>query len=392
MEKQRLIYLLEQYLAGKATAEEQQELSAVLKADADRDLFTTVLAEMMHQETPVIPANPAAWEKMVQDIVRIDKSPVKPVAATTGKTFRLYRWAAAAAILVLVSTAIYFFTNRSQQPDLAGTGKAIPALAITPVNKNVLTLTDGSQVLLDEVNNGLIATQGHTTITKQDKQIIYATTGSEGATGYHVISTARGSDYELVLTDGSHVWLNAASSFRFPVTFSGSERIVELLGQAWFDVQHADKLPFLVHSNTLTTSVLGTAFDIKDYPGEKTRMVSVQRGKVKVQAGNKVLATLEKGQQVRVTDSIIHQQAIDVTAIAGWKQGDLIYEDETLEAIIADLQRVFNDSVVIKTTALKDIIATGTFNKRIGIQQALETICKLTDTHLSQENGIYIIE
>lgn len=395
MEKQQLAYLLEQHLAGQTTTQEQQELAAILEADADRDLFKAVLAEMMHHETPAFPANREPWQKMVQDIVSIDRSPakVKPIETTTGRTFRLYRWAAAAAVLLLVATGIYFFTNRRQQPDLTSTEKPLPALAITPVNKNMLVLTDGTRVLLDEVKNGPIATQGNITITKQDKRITYTATDPDDAIGYQVISTARSSDYEIVLTDGSHVWLNAASSIRFPTSFSRHERTVELSGEAWFDVQHAEKVPFLIHSGQLTTSVLGTAFDIKAYPGEKNMSVSVQRGKVKVQAGNKILATLEKGQQVKVTsDTLIRQQRIDTAAIAGWKQGDLIYKDETLEDIVADLQRVFKDSIIIKNAALKDVMTTGVFNKHMDIQQVLELICKVIDSRLSKKDGIFIIE
>jgi ferric-dicitrate binding protein FerR (iron transport regulator) len=393
MEKQRLTWLLEQHLAATATAQEQQELSAIVKADTDRELFKTVLEAMMQQETPAFPANPQVWQKMVQDIAGIDRSSAAPVEISRARTFRLYRWTAAAAILLLISTGIYFFSNRGRQPALAATEKTMPALAITPVNNNVLTLSDGSQILLDEVKNGPIAMQGHTIITKQDKQITYTSTDPADDAGYHVISTARGSEYEVVLTDGSHIWLNAASSIRFPTFFSGAERIVDLSGQAWFDVQHADKMPFLVHSGALTTSVLGTAFDIKYYPGEKNSVVSVQRGKVKVQAGAKILAVLEKGQQVQIsTDTTIHQQPIDAVAIAGWKQGELIYNDETLEAIVADLQRVFKDSVVIKNTAIKDVMARASFNKRIGMQQALELICNVVNGHLTKKDGIFIIE
>lgn len=393
MEKQRLTYLLERHLSAAITAAEQQELAALLQADTDRELFNTVLAELMQQETPAFPANPEVWQKMVQDIAAVDRPSATPARPATGRIFRLYRWAAAAAVLIIVSAVIYFFSNLGNQSSLTTTEKKMPALAMTPVAKNVLILSDGSQVLLDEVKNGPIATQGHTTITKQDKRIIYTTTDPGDAAGYHVIATARGNEYEIVLTDGSHVWLNAASSIRFPTAFSGPERIVSLSGQAWFDVQHADKLPFRVHSGTLTTSVLGTAFDIKDYPGDKNKVVSVQRGKVKVEAGAKVLATLEKGQQVKViADTIIHQQPVDIASIAGWIQGDLIYNDETLEDIVADLQRVFKDSVVIKTAALKDVMARGSFNKRIGMQQALELICNVANCHLSKENGIFIIE
>jgi transmembrane sensor len=353
-----------------------------------------------NQDSPVeIPASFAASEtehekRLLQKIMQKAALDTTEAPGHRARVLTPYRWwAAAAAVLLLISTGIYFLSNRSGNTGLAATQKNLPALDITPVGKNVLTLPDGSKIWLDDVKNGPIAKLGHTTITRQDNRIIYTSTDPDDAAGYHVISTARGSIYEVVLTDGSHIWLNAASSIRFPSAFSGPERIVNLSGEAWFDVEHADKLPFLVHSRTLTTSVLGTAFDIRDYPGEKDRMVSVQRGKVKVQSGAKVLATLIKGQQVKVNaDAIARQEPVDTLAIAGWKQGTLMYIDETLEAIVADLQRVFNDSIVIKNTSLKDIKTAGVFNKRTGLQQTLAILCNITDSHLSKKNGIFIIE
>jgi transmembrane sensor len=254
------------------------------------------------------------------------------------RTLTPYRWwAAAAAVLLLISVATYFFN------------------------------------------------------AKRDSSRQFAVTDSTGA--HQIVSTSPGEIKKVVLPDGSLVWLNSASSIRYPTTFNDQERVVNLSGQAWFDVQHADKVPFLVHSASFTTSVLGTAFDIRDYPGEQNKVVSVQRGKVKVQAGYKTLATLEKGKQVKVTaGNSILQQPIDTSAIAGWKQGDLIYQDETLASIIADLQRVYKDSVVIKNTSLANTKATSSFNKRIGMQQALAIICNITDSHLSKKNGVFIIE
>jgi ferric-dicitrate binding protein FerR (iron transport regulator) len=225
--------------------------------------------------------------------------------------------------------------------------------------------------------------------SKHDSRSKYALTDS---TTYQIVSTSTGEIKKVVLPDGSLVWLNSASSIRYPNTFNDKERVVDLSGQAWFDVQHADQVPFLVHSASFTTSVMGTAFDIKDYPGEKDQMVSVQRGKVKVQAGANLLATLEKGKQVKVISGKVHQQSIDTSGIGGWKQGNLVYADETLGAIAADLQRVFKDSIQIKNTALKDVRTTGVFNKRTGMQQILAIICNITDSHLSKKNGIFIIE
>jgi len=393
MNHQRLTWLLDQHLANKATEQERQELLDLVKANADEDLFKQVLSEKMQEEIPGLPVHAAPWQKMIQDIVNVDKIPVASAKRST-RVFALYRWvAAAAAVLLLIGSGIYFFMSRRPGAGLAASQKTLPALAVTPVNKNLLQLSDGSSIWLDEVKNGKIAKYENTTITKQDSQIIYTTTGHSTATYYNVVSTARSSQYEVMLPDGSRVWLNSGSSIRFPASFTGKERSVELLGEAWFDVQHADKIPFVIHSGDIATSVMGTAFDVKAYPGEQSMIVAVQRGTVKVQSGNKLLAILEKGRQVKVmADARYFQSAIDTANIAGWKKGNLYYKDERLADIVADLQRVFNDSIQIKQASLKEVITTVSFNKNTGLRKALDIICRITDARLSESNGIFIIE
>jgi transmembrane sensor len=392
MSKERLTWLLEQHLADKISAQERLELFELVKANDNEELFKQVLSELLQTETAGVPVHAAPWQTMIRDIVSIDKAPATPAKRTAG-VFTIYRWVAAAAVLLLISAGIYFFMTRPPKPKLSATQKNLPALPVTPVYKNSLLLADGSRIWLDEVNNGKIATLEGTTITKLDSQIIYTTTGNSGKIDYNMLSTARSGQYEVVLPDGSHVWLNAASTIRFPASFTGKERSVELLGEAWFDVQHADKIPFVIHSGNLTTSVMGTAFDIKAYPGEQSMTVAVQRGRVKVQSGNRLLATLEKGRQVKVMASASSiQSSIDTAIIAGWKKGNLYYKDERLADIVADLQRVFNASIQINRASLKEEITTVSFNKNTGLTKALAIICRITDARFSENNGTYIIE
>ena len=136
MNHQRLTWLLEQHMANKATAQERQELLDMVKANADEDLFKQVLSEKMQEEIPGLPFNAAPWQKMIQDIVNVDKMPAAYAKKSTS-VFALYRWvAAAAAVLLLIGSGIYFFMSRTRSADMAASQKALPALALTPVNKN----------------------------------------------------------------------------------------------------------------------------------------------------------------------------------------------------------------------------------------------------------------
>jgi ferric-dicitrate binding protein FerR (iron transport regulator) len=335
METQRLKYLLQRHLAATTTNREQQELDELLQSATNEEAFTTVMAELMEKETPVDPANKEPWPNMIRAIVDTDKTPVRDNKTTTRRVM-LYRLCAAAAVLLLIIVTVYEFIPRKPSAPLVQ--------KIKPFN---------------------------------------------------TISTLPGEQKEVTLPDGSHVWLNGASTLHYPDSFSHSARSVIVSGEAWFDVQHADKIPFLVtiHERDETTvQVVGTAFDIKAYPTQKTMIVSVQRGKVRVQQHSQLLATLEKGRQVRLTGSTVELRDIDTANVAAWKQGNLYYKDEMLADIVADLQRVFKDSIQIKNNSLKEIVTTAAFNKNIGIQNALHILCRITDARLSKKNGIYVIE
>lgn len=207
--------------------------------------------------------------------------------------------------------------------------------------------------------------------------------------------TTERSEYKyLLLPDSTQVWLNAGSSLEFPDHFNSQKREVFLSGEAYFDVKHADKLPFIIHTGKVFTTVLGTAFNIKAYPGRKNIIVSVSRGKVSVSRDNELIATLTKGQQLKLSsgDNRITEKNIAVTEVAAWQQGNMVYEDERLEDIISDLERMYNVKIRIDNASLRNVQISTSFRREVGIEMALEILCRLTDTGLKQTNGEYIIQ
>jgi transmembrane sensor len=198
----------------------------------------------------------------------------------------------------------------------------------------------------------------------------------------------------LLLPDSTQVWLNGNSYLEFPDEFSDKKREVFLSGEAWFDVRHADEIPFIIHTGKITTTVLGTSFNIKAYPYLKTVMISVSKGKVRVSREDHIVAVLEKGQQVRVSnvDSMITQKNIDVGNIAFWQQGYVSYDDEKIGEIVQDLEHLNNVVITVTDQPLLDTRITTSFNRSIGVVQELKLICKLIDKQLTMRNGQYIIE
>lgn len=203
------------------------------------------------------------------------------------------------------------------------------------------------------------------------------------------------SEYKyMLLPDSTQVWLNAASTLEYPQQFASGEREVFLTGEAYFDVKHADKQPFLIHTGKVTTVVLGTAFNIKAYPGRENVIVSVSRGKVRVHYDEKEVATLTPGQQVKVSNvnKPVVQKKIAIAETAPWQQGNLVYDDETLNDIIADLERIYDVTIQVQKEILTNERISTSFRREIGIEHALQVLCKLTDTRLTLEHNMYVIQ
>jgi ferric-dicitrate binding protein FerR (iron transport regulator) len=330
MEQQRLTWLLDRQLAGTVTPDEIQELDDFLRSDVNSELFTSILAEKMQAQSPIPPADPLPWQNMPERIMSIDKPTPQKVIPLYRRPF--IRWTAAAAVLLTIATWI---------------------------------------------------------IARRERTASIATFFQESRT---TISTARGQQRELTLPDGTHVWLNAGSTLSYPMFFDVSKRSVELTGEAFFDVQHADKAPFLVHTGNITTTVLGTSFDISAYP-QAAFKASVLTGKIRVQDNTQTFGILEKGNRLTVLDDVAAlQKYIDTAAMAVWRTGALIYRDETLADIVADLQRNFSDSIVIANPALRTMGITLSTDKDLGIKATLDMIARTTGAHITFKNGIYTIE
>jgi Fe2+-dicitrate sensor, membrane component len=203
------------------------------------------------------------------------------------------------------------------------------------------------------------------------------------------------SEYKyLLLPDSTQVWLNAASTLEYPQQFTGDKREVHLSGEAYFDVKHADKVPFVIRTGKVSTLVLGTAFNIKAYPGREHIIVSVNRGKVVVNYNDKDVATITKGQQVKVNNA--GRQAPEKKSIttdaAAWQQGHLTFDDETIEDIVAELERVYDVRIRIHDEAIRHMRISTTLRREKGVDEALQVLGLISDTRVTQENGVYIIQ
>lgn len=202
------------------------------------------------------------------------------------------------------------------------------------------------------------------------------------------------SEYKyLLLPDSTQVWLNAESTLEFPESFNNKKREVYLKGEAYFDVKHADKIPFIIYTGKVSTEVLGTAFNIKAYPDLAKITVSVKRGKVKVNYADEQVAMLTKGQQVSIDqkEKRVKEKAIKEEESSAWHEGNLIYDDYSVADVLADLERIYDVKIRIDAAEIEGMHIATSFKREHGVESALEIICRLTDSHLKLKNGVYNI-
>lgn len=210
----------------------------------------------------------------------------------------------------------------------------------------------------------------------------------------NIKQTAKAQQDFILLPDSTQIWINASTDLRYPKEFATDKREIYLEGEAFLDVKHAEDIPFVIHlPGKISVTVLGTAFNIKAFPDRKQAIISVQRGKVRVAKGNKVLSELTVGQEIRVSmnnnSSAIKNVAVD--QISTWQNGNLYFNDMTLRDVVKDISQQKNIEIKIESEKLANTIIKTGFKKDESIKEILSIIKALTDCSIKEENGVYML-
>lgn len=288
-----------------------------------------------------------------------------------------FRWGwVAASVLLIAMTGVYFASDR---PEHSLAPVIVPLLQEKdiPPGKDgaLLILADGSELVLDSLANGRIAEQAGTRLSLQGGELSYSYTGGDRRqTGWNTMITPRGRQFRLILPDGTRVWLNTASSLRYPTHFDQGVRQVELRGEAYFEVATRVEQPFKVVVNESTmVEVLGTHFNINAYSDEPAIKTTLLEGSVKVIAnGNSVL--LNPSQQAIVKENISVDRSVDVQQVMAWKNGQFNFEGATVEEFMRQLARWYDLDVVYKGSTPKKV-----FHGDLGRDLQLSQILKVID-------------
>lgn len=370
-----ILLLIEKYRAGTATAEEKRQL------DEWYHSFNDTEAELLTDEGD----NEEQLADRIKDKLFNTINYEKPRAKQAPR--RIWRIAAAAVILAVLGAGSYLIIfNRNPKQEIANItpGKPVPANDIAPGgNKAVLTLTDGSTIVLDSSADGTISTQGSIRVQKlKNGQLAYTisdrTTPETDGIFVNTISTPRGGQYQVTLSDGTRVWLNASSSIRFPVTFKGTERKVEITGEAYFEVAKNKARPFKVVASSSEIEVLGTHFNVNAYDDEAEIETTLLEGLVKVSVpsipGRQTPRFLQPGQQAGIDKNgrINVLNNADTEGAVAWKNGWFHFKNADLKTILRQIARWYDVDIEYKGNV--NLHFTGQLTRNDNVSKVFEKL------------------
>lgn len=302
---------------------------------------------------------------------------ISPVVKT--KSLWPYYSAAAAVLLCL---GIFFFFNKSNR--LLTGEKKDTAIALNEIkpgkNTAILTLSNGKSITLSDIKSGVVIDASK--LTYNDGSVVTNNNDGQNSTtlshsGQLKASTPRGGTYQIILPDGTKVWLNASSELKFPASFNQSkQRSVELSGEAYFEVAKNKAKPFIVRSNGQEIEVLGTHFNVNSYLDEKVRKTTLLEGAIKIsqlKGSNHASYVLRPGQQAIAGNTIVIKN-VDAMDAIDWKNGMFIFNKESLESIMRKLSRWYDVDVVFEDEKLKSKLLGGTVSRFSTVTEVLEVL------------------
>lgn len=379
--------LLTRYQQGLCTADEKELLERWLDSDTRAKAFTS------DTERKKILSNlrNAVFERV--GLKGRDKRERVLMPHDGSRGLRtMYRIAASLLLIALVGYGSYKFMyqNETSSAEVLTTSDIKPGS-----DKAVLKLADGTEVELNGVGTS-IPQQGIAQIVSQNGQLSYQAKGTTSELIYNTVSTPRGGQYQLTLADGSKVWLNAASSLKFPASFTGSERVVELQGEAYFEIAKNKTMPFRVRmASGDEVRVLGTHFNVMAYPDEKEIKTTLLEGSVKIltSKGMEPDVILAPNQQAIISSggNLSVLKDYNVNEAVAWKTGNFIFNDTRLEVIMRQVERWY-DVDVIYDDSLRNMQFGGMVSRKENVTELLNLLELTGEVHFEIQGRNIVVK
>lgn len=376
---QHIAYLLYRQLEGTIDPGEGEELSSWRKENpGQEELFEQITSEegMNTIINRYEPENKKAVEREIWSQIETE------ISFRTLAVYRRFRWklavAASVALLILAGSYYIFFNKPSTSNPPVAIMQDVKAPAGT---KARITLADGRVIAVDSLNTYL---QGSVKVTKTaDGKIIY--TGFGDQVEFNTLSNPRGSKViDITMVDGSHIWLNAGSTLRYPTAFTGSEREVTITGEAYFEVAHDKSKPFLVRKGNMKVQVYGTKFNVNAYDDEENIKVTLLEGSVKV---NETL--IRPGEQAQVSSTIGVTDHINTEAVMAWKNGLFSFDRADIKTVMRQLSRWYNVDIEYTGTVMQHF--GGTIDRSSNVSVVLHKLEETGGAHFRVEGNKVIV-
>lgn len=297
------------------------------------------------------------------------------------KLFPLRRIAAAASLLLLMAAGIYWYYQRPAHPIAGLTHAAADS------SSAILTLGNGQTLQLEKVPVGAISKQLQKT---NDSTLVYQPQSSTAATTYNTLYIPRGKQFSVILPDGSRVWLNAASTLRYPTTFNNKERRVQLTGEAYFEVAHQQGIPFSVATNAALIEDISTTFNINAYPDEPDTRTTLLTGAVRVSAGNQQMV-LQPGQQAVAANGMLTVNNVDATESISWKNGFFTFKKADIQTVMRQFSRWYDIEVKYEG-GIPDVAFTGNIYRNMNVAQAMQLLSYFNVNYRIENKTVFIIQ
>ena len=381
----RLSMLFRRWFKDQASPSETGELMDLLEgADPDQELPALLKAEWNDLQARQVYTD-ARKDEMADKILR---------HAPAQRPVRLLRtrmwWAAAALVCIVAGAALWLNRQPLKKPPAA---IAHTVKDVAPGKQGaVLTLANGKSIVLDSTGNGVIASQNGTQVIYNNGNLVYDA-GSAGGVSYNTITTPYGRKFRLVLPDNTTVWLNAGSSLRYPTAFTGAERLVEVTGEAYFEIAQNSNKPFYVKINDqMQVKVLGTSFNVNAYSDEASINITLLQGAVMVETAGSRKLQIRPGQQAKVQQdaSIALLDKVNTDQVIAWKEGYFNFEGASLQQVMRQLARWYNIEVVYEGK-VPDITFEGELPSTLHLSQMLKILSRVEVRYRIEEEKRLII-
>lgn len=375
MDRQRLTLLIDRFCKKELTSQEAEELKtliAVSEEDHVLELLGALSEEASAQKNGI---EPHFLQHSVQNILSVDKT--LPEENTTGRPhqtrFARLRWISAAAAIFLLAAGTYWWSQKgtsTKREAIAGTEEIAPGRPGA-----ILTLSDGSQITLDSLADGIVSVQNGSKVLLQNGFLAYDAKAA-GSAAYNTVSTPKGHQFHMQLPDGSVAWLNAASSITYPTAFTGAERLVKVSGEVYFEVVKDKAKPFRVQvAQSSNIEVLGTSFNINSYTDEEHISTTLFNGAIRcINGADRIL--LKPGEQAQMMDNASIKVIKDVNTeqVLAWKNGLFNFKGAGLQEVMRQLERWYNIEVVYQGKISRTYRFAGELERDLQLSQVLRIL------------------